>query len=189
VALAIALATPGASIAASRASAPSPASAPGPGTGGSTVLTANSTETSSPETSAAAAPTVGGRHTVSYDSYSLMLDGRRIMLQAAEFHYFRLPSPDLWQDILEKQKAVDRLLRAAEKAGVWVVARPGPYINAETTGGGFPSWLKQVPGRARTSAPGYTAAYQDWLSHINPIIARHQVNRGGSVILYQVENQ
>jgi beta-galactosidase GanA len=155
---------------------------------------------------------------VTYDQYSLKLNGRRIMLQAAEFHYFRLPSPDLWRDVLEKQKAagfnaislyfdwayhsptpgvydftgvrdVDRLLREAERAGLWVIARPGPYINAETNGGGFPSWLKQVPGRARTSAPGYTAAYQDWLSHINPIIARHQVTRGGSVLLYNVENE
>ncbi len=164
------------------------------------------------------APGVGGRHNVSYDNYSFKLDGRRLMVQAAEFHYFRLPSPDLWRDILQKQKAagfnavslyfdwayhspkagvydftgvrdVDRLLREAERAGLWVIARPGPYINAETSGGGFPSWLKQVPGRARSSAPGYTAAYRDWLRHINPIIARHQVTRGGSVILYNVENE
>ena len=70
-----------------------------------------------------------------------------------------------------------------------MIARPGPYINAETTGGGFPAWLKRVPGRARTSAPGYTAAYRDWLTHINPIIARHQVTRGGPVLLYNVENE
>lgn len=164
------------------------------------------------------AATGGIEHRVTYDQYSLSLDDHRIVVQAAEFHYFRLPSPDLWRDILEKEKAagfnaislyfdwayhspkpgvydftgvrdVDRLLRTAQEVGLWVIARPGPYINAEASGGGFPSWLKQVPGRARTSAPGYTAAYQDWLSHINPIIARHQVTRGGSVLLYQVENE
>ncbi|MEN3310083.1 MAG: hypothetical protein V7603_6285 [Micromonosporaceae bacterium] len=160
----------------------------------------------------------GARHSVTYDSYSLMVDGKRIVVQAAEFHYFRLPSPSLWRDVLEKDKAagfnavslyfdwayhsprpgaydftgvrdVDRLLRLAEEAGLWVIARPGPYINAEATGGGFPAWLKQVPGRARTSAPGYTAAYRDWLGHVDPIIARHLVTRGGSVLLYQVENE
>jgi beta-galactosidase GanA len=157
-------------------------------------------------------------HTVTYDHYSLMIDGKRVLLQAGEFHYFRLPSPDLWRDVMEKFKAegfnavsiyfdwayhspkagvydftgvrdVDRLLRTAEQAGLYVIARPGPYINAETTGGGFPAWLKNVPGRARTSAPGYTAAYQDWLGHINPILARHQVTRGGSVVLYNAENE
>ena len=163
---------------------------------------------------AAAAP----EHRVTYDRYSLMLDGRRIVLSAAEFHYFRLPSPDLWKDILEKEKAagfnaisvyfswafhspapgkydftgvrdVDRLLRTAEEVGLYVIARPGPYINAETSGGGFPAWLKTVPGRARSSDAGYTAAYHDWLAHLNPIIARHQVTRGGSVVLYNVENE
>lgn len=157
-------------------------------------------------------------HTVTYDPHSLMVDGHRVLVQAAEFHYFRLPSPNLWRDILEKDKAagfnavslyfdwayhspkagvydfrgvrdVDKLLRLAEEVGLYVIARPGPYINAETTGGGFPAWLKQVPGRARSSAPGYSAAYRDWLRHIDPIIARHQVTRGGSVLMYQAENE
>ena len=45
------------------------------------------------------------RHRVSYDNYSMPVDGKRVLLQAAEFHYFRLPSPDLWRDVLEKYKA------------------------------------------------------------------------------------
>ncbi|TDB74225.1 beta-galactosidase [Micromonospora sp. KC721] len=162
--------------------------------------------------------TVGGRHAVTYDRHSLLLDGRRILVQSAELHYFRLPSPDLWRDVLEKIRSagfntvslyfhwayhspkpggydftgvrdVDRLLHTVNELGLWAIARPGPYINAETTGGGFPAWLKLVPGRARTSAPGYTAAYTEWLDHLNPIIARHQVTRGGPVLLYNVENE
>ncbi|WP_206788541.1 beta-galactosidase [Amycolatopsis sp. MtRt-6] len=166
-----------------------------------------------------ASPDAGARgHQVGYDRYSLSVDGRRLMLWSGEFHYFRLPSPQLWRDILEKIRAagftgvslyfhwgyhspapgvydfsgvrdVDRLLRMAEEIGLYVVARPGPYINAETTGGGFPAWLKTVDGRARSSDPGYTAAYREWLDHINPILARHQVTRGGSVIAYNVENE
>jgi beta-galactosidase GanA len=172
-------------------------------------------------TPAAAAPvTPESRpaHTVSYDRYSMKVDGKRILLWGGEFHYFRLPSPSLWRDVLEKIKAggfngvslyfdwayhspapgrydfsgvrdVDLLLRMTEELGLYVVVRPGPYINAETTGGGFPAWLKQVPGTARTSDPDYTAAYRDWLGHLNPIIARHQLTRGGSVIAYNVENE
>jgi beta-galactosidase GanA len=157
-------------------------------------------------------------HTVTYDRYSMKVDGERIMLWGGEFHYFRLPSPSLWRDVLEKIRAagfngvslyfswayhspapgrydftgvrdVDRLLRLTEELGMYVVVRPGPYINAETSGGGFPAWLKQVPGRARSSDPGYTAAYREWLGRINPIIARHQITRGGSVIAYNVENE
>jgi beta-galactosidase GanA len=157
-------------------------------------------------------------HTVTYDKYSMKVDGERIFLWGGEFHYFRLPSPSLWRDVLEKIRAagfngvslyfswayhspapgvydftgvrdVDRLLRMTKELGLYTVVRPGPYINAETSGGGFPAWLKQVPGRARSSDPGYTAAYQEWLGHINPIIARHQITRGGSVIAYNVENE
>ncbi|MFF4616980.1 beta-galactosidase [Nonomuraea jabiensis] len=104
-------------------------------------------------------------HEVTYDRYSLKVDGERLVLQSAEFHYFRLPSPELWRDVLEKLRAagfnavsiyfswayhspkpgvydftgvrdVDRLLRTARQAGLYVIARPGPYINAESTGGG-----------------------------------------------------
>ncbi|MFI9011064.1 beta-galactosidase [Actinosynnema sp. NPDC053489] len=164
-----------------------------------------------------AAP-AGERHVVSYDRYSLAVDGERVMLWSGEFHYFRLPDPELWRDVLEKIRAagfsgvslyfhwgyhspapgvydftgvrdVDRLLRTADELGLYVVARPGPYINAETSGGGFPAWLKAVPGRARSGDPGYTAAYREWLGRLNPIIARHQVSRGGSVIAYNVENE
>ncbi|MFF5265001.1 beta-galactosidase [Actinomadura viridis] len=155
---------------------------------------------------------------ITYDRYSLTVDGRRVLLWSGEFHYFRLLSPELWRDVLEKIRAagfngvslyfhwgyhspkpgaydftgvrdVDRLLRLTEELGLYVVARPGPYINAETTGGGFPAWLKNVPGRARSSDPGYTRAYREWLGRINPIIARHQLTRGGSVIAYNAENE
>ena len=48
---------------------------------------------------------VATTHTVSYDHYSFMIDGRRTYLWSGEFHYFRLPSPDLWRDIFQKMKA------------------------------------------------------------------------------------
>jgi beta-galactosidase GanA len=158
------------------------------------------------------------QHTIGYDRYSMTVDGRRVLLWTGEFHYFRLPSPDQWRDVLEKIRAagfngvslyfhwgyhspkpgvydftgvrdVDRLLRLADDLGLYVIARPGPYINAETTGGGLPAWLKTVPGRARSSDPNYTAAYRDWLGRLNPILARHQLTRGGSIIAYNVENE
>jgi hypothetical protein len=57
---------------------------------------------SAPALAMGAAP---GAQRVSYDHYSVTIDGRRVLLRAAEFHYFRLPSPDLWRDVLEKYKA------------------------------------------------------------------------------------
>jgi beta-galactosidase GanA len=158
-------------------------------------------------------------HTVTYDQYSWLIDGHRTYLWAGEFHYYRLPSPDLWRDVLQKMKAggfnavslyfdwayhsarpgqydfsgvrdVDRLLDIANEVGIYVIARPGPYINAEVDSGGFPGWLTTQQGRARSTAPDYLAAADEWLSHIDPILARHQLTNGtGTVITYQVENE
>src|SRR5690348_7518124 len=47
----------------------------------------------------------GKPHTVTWDPYSLMIDGQRTVIWSGEFHPFRLPSPSLWRDVLEKMKA------------------------------------------------------------------------------------
>jgi beta-galactosidase GanA len=170
-------------------------------------------------TTATAAPLPAAGHTVTYDGYSFMIDGHRTYLWSGEFHYWRLPSPDLWRDVLEKMKAagfnatsiyfdwgfhspkrgvydftgirdMDKLLDIAAQVGIYVIARPGPYINAETDSGGFPGWLTTAPARARSDSPDYLAAADEWLSQIDPILKRHQVTNGtGTVLLYQVENE
>ncbi len=157
--------------------------------------------------------------TITYDKYSLMIDGKRTFIWSGEFEYWRLPSPSLWLDILEKMKAegynavtiyfnwayhspapgvydftgvrdVNRLLNDALRVGLYVIARPGPYINAETSGGGLPGWLTTQPGQARTDASDYLAAADAWLHHIDAVLKNHQLtNRTGTVILYQIENE
>ena len=138
---------------------------------------------------------------------------------SAEFHHVRLPNPDLWRDQLEKLKAsgfnavslyfswayhspapgvfdfsgvrdVDRLLDIAQEVGLYVIARPGPYINAELDSRRLPGWLTTQAGSARTNADDYQAAWEQWFSAVNRIIARHQFTDGrGPVILYQIENE
>ncbi|SER73186.1 glycoside hydrolase family 35 protein [Sphingobium sp. YR768] len=142
---------------------------------------------------------------VSYDARSLMIDGKRLVVWGGEFHPFRLPSPDLWRDILQKMKAsgfntvalyfdwgyhspkqgvydfsgirdIDRLLTMAEEEGLYVITRAGPYVNAELSRGGFPGWLVNQRARARTDDPAYLAAVDEWLTHIHAIVAKHQIN-------------
>lgn len=167
----------------------------------------------------AAASAAQQTHSVSYDRYSLKIDGKRVFLWSGSFQYWRLPSPGLWRDVLQKMKAagfnavtlyfywgyhsprdgvydfsgvrnVDRLLDIAKQVGLYVIARPGPYIEAETDAGGLPDWLTRMKVTTRTSDPAYTRAYMQWLSHIDRILARHQLTNGtGTVILYQVENE
>ncbi len=122
-------------------------------------------------------------HTVSLDGYSFLVDGKRTYLWSGEFHYFRLPSQDLWRDIFQKMKAayfnstslyfdwgyhspkpgvydftgvrdVDKLLDMAQEVGLYVIARPAPYINAEVDSGGLPGWLTTKAENNRSDDPG-----------------------------------
>ena len=99
----------------------------------------------------------------------------------------RLPVPSLWLDVLQKIKALgfncvsfyvdwalveakpgdyraegifalEPFFEAAKEAGIYLLARPGPYINAEVSGGGFPGWLQRVNGTLRTADKGFLDA-------------------------------
>ena len=58
-----------------------------------------------PQQMRAASPSKVNSHQVTYDSYSLMVDGQRVLIYSGEVHPFRLPSPSLWLDVLQKIKA------------------------------------------------------------------------------------
>ncbi|OCT47613.1 putative beta-galactosidase A [Cladophialophora carrionii] len=155
---------------------------------------------------------------VTWDDTSLFIRGERVMIFSGEFHPFRLPVPALWVDIFQKVKALgfncvsyyldwallegkpgnfsaegvlalEPFYDAATAAGVYLIARPGPYINAEASGGGFPGWLARLRGRLRTTDPDYIAATQNYIRNVASSIATAQITNGGPVILYQPENE
>ncbi|MGW5210261.1 glycoside hydrolase family 35 protein [Streptomyces sp. NPDC004051] len=126
-----------------------------------------------------AAPRADGkRHQVGFDRYSLLVDGRRLVLWSGEMHPFRLPSPSLWRDVLQKLRAhghnavsvpvpwnlhspapgrydftgvrdLDLFLTMAAEEQLYVVLRPGPYLgSADLDAGGLPGWLRAAEGPA-----------------------------------------
>ncbi len=147
-----------------------------------------------------------------------MLDGQPITLLSGAVHYFRTV-PAYWEDRLQKLKAcglntvetytcwnlherregefdfsglldIERFIQTAEKLGLWVILRPGPYICAEWDFGGLPSWLLSYPDIAlRCDDPLYLEKvkpyYRELLSRIRP----HLCTNGGNVIMVQVENE
>ncbi|KAJ4147183.1 hypothetical protein LMH87_001723 [Akanthomyces muscarius] len=155
---------------------------------------------------------------VTWDAHSLFIRGERAMIYSGEFHPFRLPVPSLWLDVFQKIKALgfntvsfyvdwalleakegeyraegifdlDPFFKAAETAGIFLIARPGPYINAEVSGGGFPGRLQRLAGQLRTKSPDFLNATENYMSNIVPLIAKYQITNGGPVILYQAENE
>jgi hypothetical protein len=47
----------------------------------------------------------GLQKVVTWDNGSLLINGERIIIMSGEFHYQRLPVPELWLDVFQKFKA------------------------------------------------------------------------------------
>ncbi|GLB41552.1 putative glycoside hydrolase family 35 protein [Lyophyllum shimeji] len=155
---------------------------------------------------------------VTFDQHSLLLDGKRLMFFSGEFHPFRLPAPELWRDVLEKSPAtpafslkldvghwglsapnskevrltehndVAKFYQVAKEVGILVIVRPGPYVNAETAGGGIPGWATNLAGLARTNATDYRTAWYPYILEFAKQTAPFQYP-DGPVIAIQSENE
>lgn len=85
---------------------------------------------------------------------------------------------------------VQHLLDIAKDVGLYVIARPGPYCNAETNGGGLALWGSDGSlGQLRTSDETYHQAWLPWITEVDTILANNQVTNGGNLILIQIENE
>ena len=85
-----------------------------------------------------------------------------------------------------------RFLDLVAADGMFAIVRPGPYICAEWTNGGLPGWLRETgvdAGAIRTGDPAFMAAVRGYLERLGPVLAGRQVDRGGPIILVQVENE
>eukprot|EP00117_Sycon_ciliatum_P035524 scpid37376/ scgid1836/ Beta-galactosidase-1-like protein 2 len=81
-------------------------------------------------------------------------------------------------------------VRAAQKVGLFVILRPGPYICAEWEFGGLPAWLLRSHGEEiRTSGVHYLAAVRRYLRKVYAETSRLQMAHGGPIIAVQLENE
>ena len=150
--------------------------------------------------------------------HDFLLDGEPVRVLAGALHYFRV-HPDQWRDRIRKAKAMGlntietyvawnaharregefdlsggldlgRFLDEIAEEGMHAIVRPGPYICAEWDNGGLPAWLFAHEGvGVRRDEPKYLAAVQTFLEQIAPVIVPRQVDRGGPIILVQIENE
>jgi len=158
----------------------------------------------------------GGRFAVSGDQF--VLDGQPFQILAGEMHYTRIPRAS-WRDRFRKLKAlglntlttyvfwnaheakrgqydfsgnfdVAAYVRLAQEEGLWVNLRPGPYVCAEWDGGGLPAWLFPTDDIApRSLDPRYFEPVRGWLKRLGQELAPLLIDRGGPIILTQIENE
>ncbi|WP_309122526.1 beta-galactosidase [Paenibacillus sp.] len=155
---------------------------------------------------------------IAYDRKSYIIDGNRVFLSSAAIHYFRMPKEE-WREVLGKAKlagmnCIDTyfawnvhepnegewnfegdadcgaFLDLCAELGLWVIARPGPFICAEWDFGGFPWWLGRKAGvKFREYNEVYLKYVDLYFDRIVDVLRSRQLSAGGTVILVQVENE
>lgn len=144
-------------------------------------------------------------------------EGAPYRLLSGSIHYFRV-HPDQWEDRLRRLAAMgantvdtyvawnfhektegeidfsgwadlERFVTLAGEVGLEVLLRPSPYICAEWTNGGLPSWLTGRTRDQRTSEPQFLAAIDNWYDALIPRMAPLQKAFGGPIVAVQVENE
>ncbi|VAI77664.1 unnamed protein product [Triticum turgidum subsp. durum] len=167
-----------------------------------------------------AAAAVVANAAVTYDHRAVVINGRRRILMSGSIHYPR-STPEMWPDLIQKAKdgGLDvvqtyvfwnghepargqyhfadrydlvRFVKLAGQAGLFVHLRIGPYVCAEWNFGGFPVWLKYVPGISfRTDNGPFKAEMQRFVEKIVSMMKSEGLFewQGGPIILAQVENE
>lgn len=91
-------------------------------------------------------------------------------------------------------------IKMANSFGLYVIVRPGPYICAEWSGGGFPQWLLQKKPVKTTREvwlqsddPEFLKWNEHWYKAVCRAIAPYQITKKrkgeAGVILFQIENE
>ncbi|MFF3028707.1 beta-galactosidase family protein [Microbacterium sp. NPDC057944] len=143
--------------------------------------------------------------------------GRPHQVISGAIHYFRV-HPDQWQDRIRKARLMGLntietyvawnaheprrgdwdatgwndlggFLDLVHAEGLDAIVRPGPYICAEWHNGGLPVWLTADGTALRSSDPAYLADVSAYLRRVYEIVAPRQIDRGGPVVLVQIENE
>lgn len=163
-----------------------------------------------------AAPKGGGTFTAGENTF--MLNGKPFVVKAAELHYPRIPRP-YWEHRIKMCKAlgmntvclyvfwniheqregefdftgqndVAEFCRLAQKNGMYVIVRPGPYVCAEWEMGGLPWWLlKKKDIRLREQDPYFMERVRLFEQKVGEQLAPLTIQRGGPIIMVQVENE
>ncbi|KAL5103602.1 Beta-galactosidase [Taenia crassiceps] len=160
-------------------------------------------------------------HTFSIDRENgvFLKDGEPFRYISGSMHYFRIPRI-YWEDRLVKARSagldaiqiyipwnyhesspgeylfdnerdVIEFIELAQKTGLLVLVRVGPYICAEWDFGGLPPWLLSSNPNVnlRSSDPEYIKPVIRWFGQLLPKLKPLIYQNGGPIIMIQLENE
>ncbi|MBK9121607.1 MAG: beta-galactosidase [Chloroflexi bacterium] len=134
------------------------------------------------------------------------------LLQQAGFNAVAMYIPWLWHQPAPDVSDLDGhthpmrdlagFIDLATEMGLYVIARPGPYIMAETINEGIPPWVfERFPQAAFVSQggktenvasymhPDFLAAVEGWYRAVFDVLTPRQVTHGGNILLIQLDNE
>ncbi|PPD99769.1 hypothetical protein GOBAR_DD03175 [Gossypium barbadense] len=117
-------------------------------------------------------------------------DGGVDVIETYVFWNVHEPSPGNYN--FEGRYDLVRFVKTIQRAGLYAHVRIGPYVCAEWNFGGFPVWLKYVPGISfRTDNEPFKRAMQGFTEKIVGLMKSHNLYeaQGGPIILSQIENE
>jgi beta-galactosidase len=104
--------------------------------------------------------------------------------------FWGLHEPESGQFDWSGQNDIAEFCRLAQREGLLVLIRPGPYVCGEYDFGGLPWWLlKDRDMRVRSRHPTYLNAVRRYYQALGEQLAPLQVTRGGPIAMVQVENE
>lgn len=134
------------------------------------------------------------------------------LLKNAGFNALATYIPWLWHQLEEDSSDFDGhshpmrdlagFLDLAAEMGFLIIARPGPYIMAETINEGIPPWVfRNYPQAAFTTQsgevlnlasylhPDFRACVRKWYQAIFQVLTPRQITRGGKIVMVQLDNE
>ena len=86
-------------------------------------------------------------------------------------------------------KDIRAFILEAQRAGVDVVIRIGPWAHGECRNGGFPDWLMKKDFKLRDNNPGYMEKARIWYEKIYEQVQGLFFKDGGNIVGIQFENE
>ena len=84
---------------------------------------------------------------------------------------------------------IRKFIKDAQRAGLDVMIRIGPWAHGECRNGGFPDWILKKTFKLRDNNPGYMEKVRIWYEKIYEQVNGLFYENGGNIIGIQIENE
>jgi beta-galactosidase GanA len=159
------------------------------------------------------------KHTFRLGTSEFILDGQPFQIISGEMDPARIPE-EYWQHRIQMVKAMGcntisacvfwnyheseegvydfttenhnlaEFFKIVQEEGMWLILKPGPYVDAEWDLGGIPSYLLRIPDiKLRCMDIRFMEAAERYIEKLADVIKPFLITKGGPLLMLQIENE